>query len=335
MHGLLTGPGDTSGYHLYLARSSDGYAWQPLATLAPGGPGQERWIGRQCLTGDGTTAVAVVAPWHTANTSAGNDRGATAVAVNLASGRARVLATGVATYYFNPGCGTGSDVTLTRYLGPDEQTTQVLDVNAATGSERPARTVHAEITAAVPAGGQEYALRGDQIVRLGAAGVTTVATVPQTPVTLAPGSAGLDVLSSDRAHSTTLWRYSAGHLRKLGHGWISAQLYTGRAGITVAAGATAGGAAGIRALPAYGGTLAVSTLGDLELAAPARSADRASNLLPRILNSRGAVVRPAAKAPAAAHETPFTGTHPADPAAARPAAGSRATGGPGRAAIPP
>jgi hypothetical protein len=323
---LLTGLGDTRGYHLYLARYSGGYAWQPLATLAPGGVSGEPWTGRQCLTGDGKTAIAMVAPWHTVNSAAGSDRGATAVAVDLATGHTRVLATGVATYYFNPGCGTGGDVTLTRYLGADEQTTQVLDLDAATGKVLSRRTVDGEITGAVPAGSRVYALRGNQVVQLGAAGAAPVVTVPQTPVTLAPGSSGLDVLATDRAHGSTVWRWSAGTLRKLGQGGLSTRLFTGSTGITVTTGASLGRASGARALPAAGGgaTLGVSTLGDLTLAAPAKKTG-ATGDLPRILDAGGAVVRPAVTPAVTARLAPFTAARPTDPAAAAPATATAVT----------
>src|SRR2546421_5842170 len=49
---LVTGSGDTGGYHLYLSTAARGWAWTPLATIAPGGGADQPWIGQQCMTGD-------------------------------------------------------------------------------------------------------------------------------------------------------------------------------------------------------------------------------------------------------------------------------------------
>src|SRR5215472_9476152 len=34
---VVDGRGDSSGWHIYAASSGDGWAWRPLATLAPAG----------------------------------------------------------------------------------------------------------------------------------------------------------------------------------------------------------------------------------------------------------------------------------------------------------
>ena len=54
------GVGDTDGYHLSIFTADKGL--RPLATINPGGGSDQRWVGRQCLTGDGRTAAVMVAP---------------------------------------------------------------------------------------------------------------------------------------------------------------------------------------------------------------------------------------------------------------------------------
>src|SRR5271166_4272599 len=90
---IVDGRGDSDGWHIYAASSGDGWSWRPLATLDPFGldPGGERWIGRQCLTGDGKYVVAVVAPWSANNSPAGLDHGGVAYVVNARTGAVRPL----------------------------------------------------------------------------------------------------------------------------------------------------------------------------------------------------------------------------------------------------
>src|SRR5260370_28034271 len=107
---IITGTGDTLGWHLYAASSADGWRWHGLATLRPGGSAHESWIGQQCLTGDGRFVVTVVAPRHAHNSGTGMDRGGLAYAVDAHTGSVRPLAAGVSLAYLNPGCGTGDRV---------------------------------------------------------------------------------------------------------------------------------------------------------------------------------------------------------------------------------
>src|SRR5579863_8748870 len=163
---VVTGRGDTSGWHLYAASSGSHWRWLPLATLQPAGYSEEGWIGAQCLTGDGRYVIAVVAPWHAQNSAAGMAAGALAYAVNARTGSVTPLAPGVSLAYFNPGCGTGSRVALTRYLGVGDQVTQVLVADAATSRIVSTQRVRGEITSAVPVGAGVVGASGGELVRL-------------------------------------------------------------------------------------------------------------------------------------------------------------------------
>ena len=72
----VTGSGDATRYHLYVAARGGGWRWRSLATIQPGGDEDQRWIGQECVTGDGNTAVVMVAPWSASNDAAGMDAGA-------------------------------------------------------------------------------------------------------------------------------------------------------------------------------------------------------------------------------------------------------------------
>jgi hypothetical protein len=324
---VLAGTGDADGYRLYIARSSEQWRWQPLAVLAPGGTGDEAWVGSQCLTGDGRTAVAVVAPWHAVNDPAGEDRGGVAFAVDLATHRTRVLASGVSLYYFDPGCGAGHDVALTRYLGTDQHITQMLRVDVLTGTVRQLAMVPAELTSAIPAAGGLLAIRGAQLVRIagsgaGAAGtsgtaaggrVQVVAALRGRPYSLRPDAVGgADLLTAGGNGTSTAWRWAAGRLTRIGQGASRDVALTAAGnGVNVLSGIRTAAVPGLlvhaRPVP---GLAAVSLTGATLLTDPPRK-DAA---LPEIRTAAGALVR--AAAPPAAGLAPVTAATPTDSAAA-------------------
>ena len=327
---VLTGQGAIDGYHLYLARAADGWAWEPAAVLDPGGDDSQQWIGNSCLTGDGSTAVAVVAPWSAANSDAGIEQGATAYAVDLATDQVRVLADGVSLAYFDPGCGAGRQVALTTYVGSGEQTTRVESVDAGTGAVAATVTLPGEYTSAVPVGGAIDAAHGSALVRFTAGGAQLLGTVPGQAYGLKPAAqGGLDLLSADSAGSASAWSFT-GRLTELATGKPSglqlggapggASVLTGSGLRTAAAakGAAAAspGTAGPAAAPPAalslrqdpkGQVLGVSRLGAVSLVAPAKSAADAAALLPAIVAANGATVRAAAK-PATAEPVTTTAT---------------------------
>jgi hypothetical protein len=322
----ISGSGDAAGYHLYVAAGTEGWRWQPLAVLAPGGVSGEPWAGRQCLTGDGRTAVAVVAPWHLVNTPSGEDRGGVAIAVDVATHRARVLATGVSLYYFNPGCGVAGQVALTRYLGNDEQTTQVLTVDAHSGALTQAITVPGEVTSAVPVSGSLIAAHGRSLVRLTGGNPVLITTVAGPAFDLRANVAGGVDLLTVHQQTASAWRWANGRLTYLGAGPLhGAQMTAARAGRTVVVGAAAASAPGLTDVqaPSARTVTGVSSGDDVVLTDSGPSAHRGPLLLPEIRTFAGAVVQ-GAMPPSQSAIGLFTGSVPVDPAAALvPEQGSR------------
>lgn len=317
---LITGLGDGSGYRLFEASAAGKWSWRQLAVLAPGGVTGERWTGSECLTGDGKTAVAVVAPWHAVNSEAGMERGGTAYAVDLATGKTKVLASGVALYYFNPGCGIGTDVALTRYLGSSQQATQVLQVNADTGQVAATHTIDAEITSAVPYGAGVVAARGGYLVRLVGNQARIAARLPGAGFDLTPGAgASIDLLTARHAGAgtmTTAWRWGAGILARVSApdaGRVS--LFAGRAGDAFLTVVPSAGMRGVSALPATDQAFAAVSLDGTVLAinAPLRKGET-TPLLPALRDRSGRILR-AATAPPAPTMRADTAAYPVSAAA--------------------
>ena len=236
---LVTGTGDAAGWHLYAASSEDGWRWHALATLLPGGGGEESWTGQQCQTGDGRYVIAVVAPWHASNSEAGMDAGGVAYAVGAHDGKVRPLAAGVSLAYFSPGCGTGSQVAFTTYLGAGQRTTRVSVLDAATGRLVRSATVRGEITSAVPVGGAVTAAAGRSLVQLRGAGVHVIGHAGGQAFDLRPNdTGGVDLLTA-AGPVARIWRLAGGRLRPAGAGPLGrVRLLQGRAGHTVVTGAT-------------------------------------------------------------------------------------------------
>ncbi|HWI73820.1 MAG TPA: hypothetical protein VNT55_17805, partial [Baekduia sp.] len=147
----LAGRARPGGYELLLARraASGRWRWAPLGTLSDPATEGEPWTGYECLTGDGRYAVLVTAPQSAASDPVARDRGATAYAVAIGTGRAWVLARDVALKYYNPGCGAGSRVALTRSLGHDQAVTQVVLADLTAHRSR-TFTVRGQATSAIP-----------------------------------------------------------------------------------------------------------------------------------------------------------------------------------------
>ena len=231
----VTGRGDTNGWHLYAASSGSHWRWLPLATLQPAGYGEGGWIGAQCLTGDGRYVIAVVAPWHVQNSAAGMASGALAYAVNAHTGAVRPLAAGVSLAYFNPGCGAGSKVALTRFGGQARSGHPGAGSQCGYRTDRVDATGAREVTSAVPVGTGVVGAFGGELVRLSGGRMHPIAKVAGQAFSLRPNDAGgVDFLSAPLGGKTaTVWREAAGRDRRLGTGPVQRiRLLGGRAGRT-------------------------------------------------------------------------------------------------------
>ncbi len=216
---IVSARGDTSGYHLYEADRRHGWAWRALVTIDPGADSEDAWTGYQCVTSDARHAVVVLAPRHAANDPILRQRGALAYSVDLASGAARPLAAGVALMYFDPGCGAGGRVALTRYLGSEQQHTEVFVYDVASGRLRSRATYAGELTSAVPTADGLIAAAGPSVVRLAGSHMTRLALVPGTPFDLRAVAGGADFLVATPSGKALLDGLHGTQLR--GHGWAA------------------------------------------------------------------------------------------------------------------
>lgn len=196
----MTGTGSVAGYELFEASAQSGWHWRPVVTLDPEGASQEGWTGYQCITSDGRYAVVVTAPTAAANVPELRDRGAFAYSVDLLTGSVRPLATGVALMYFDPGCGRGDRVVLSRYLGSEEHRTELQMFDARTGGRVFRGTYNDELTSAVPTDTGVLAAAGGDVVRATGHGVTVLRRLTGKPFDLRPDGLGVDFLLAGEAH---------------------------------------------------------------------------------------------------------------------------------------
>lgn len=170
----IDGWGDAQGYHLDVGREKSGFAWQEAALISPEGVDDSSWIGYQCLSGDGRFAAVAVLPASVVNRQAARDHGALAYSVDLASGLVRPLATGVGLKYFSPGCGTGDEAVFSLDTGVNDQNTQLLSANLATGKIDAAITTSGQVTSAVPTASRIVGAAGPRLVSVSGNGKSVV-----------------------------------------------------------------------------------------------------------------------------------------------------------------
>jgi hypothetical protein len=218
------GTGDITGYHLFTASAAGRWAWHALATIQPGGYEDERWIGQQCLTGDGRTVVAVIAPWSANNSEAGMDAGALAYVVDVRTGAVRPVASGVSLAYFDPGCGADGSVTLTSYLGSGQRPTRLSVFSAASGRLEEASTVRAEVTSAVEVRGRILAAEGGSLVDVTRGSPAVLHRFGGQLADLRPGAGGsVDFTVQGRKGTGQVWSYSPStRAQRLGSGKLAA-----------------------------------------------------------------------------------------------------------------
>lgn len=238
---VVTGAGDLHGYHLYVGRARDGWAWKPVVTLLPE-PGLEQpWLGSECLTGDGAYAIVVVAPRQQVEHGTGADAAGIAYSVDLQSAQVRKLADHVAYRYFSPGCGTEQQVALTRYTVPDQRRTQLLMADAASGRVVATVGMSGQVTSAVPVGLDFVAVRGQDIVRVAPNGkLSTLARTQGVPYRLHSNDlGGVDYLLPKGKDRATAWHVEGvGAATQIGEGPIGRlHLYPGRHGRNTLVGA--------------------------------------------------------------------------------------------------
>ena len=215
----VTGAGDIDGFHLYVARESAAFRWSPLATLRSSGTDLGAWTGEVCVTGSGRYAVAVYAPIIATNRPAAMMAGAFASVVDLATGTARHITTGVQLAYFNPACGPSDRVLLTRAIGDDGERTDLLAVNAVTAEVESTRRIDRQLTTPAPAPDGDYGIAGGKLVKVGSSGaLSAVATPAGQAFAVAATPDGAVDLVSVRGEQAVAQRWQGGRLAETGTG---------------------------------------------------------------------------------------------------------------------
>ena len=281
--------GDGLGYHIQVGTEKSGFTWHEVALLRPDGLDDSSWTGYQCTSGDGRYEAVAVLPMSAVNNTSALEHGAFAYSVDLQTGKVRPIATGVALRYFSPGCGTGDLAAFTVSLGDQEQTTEILTANLATGAVEHATTVSGELTSAVPTAGGLVAALGSNLVAVpetdGQATATKLAAAGGEPFDLlAAADGGVDFLSmAPGAQTATVRHERAGRVASLGTGPAATlALFQGRAGhnTVVGAGSLAKGS-DLRQVAAgpLGAVRAASLDGDALLGGQQKSTDSDNRIL--------------------------------------------------------
>lgn len=162
--------GDSSGFHVFTARMSEGYAWRQIATLGSDAFDTDRWVGNACLSGDQKHLAVVFAPRGFTNDPALFQRGAFAALVDVESGEVTPLTGGYSLAYFNPGCGGDDLVALAQYS--DEGATRISTFSSAAPTEPEVVEVSGVVTSVVPGADGPTGVIGRSIVRVGDDGST-------------------------------------------------------------------------------------------------------------------------------------------------------------------
>ncbi|MEV6345737.1 hypothetical protein [Actinoplanes sp. NPDC051851] len=267
---LITGAGDTDGYHLYIAREKDAFAWSTLATLRSPALDVGPWGGSVCLTGSGRYAVAVFAPKMAANRPSALQAGAFAAVVDTTTGKAVHVATGVQYSYYNPACGPGDRALLVRGIGGDldDPRTDLLTVDAAAGRVTGTRRIDAQVSNPAPGPDGDYGIVGGKLVKIGAkGGLTELATPHGRPYGVrATAGHGIDVISVS-GETAVAERYRGGELTTTATGPSDRMelfgLSGGRSALVGEVNLSGGAHPGLTAIPASRRVSGVSAEGHL------------------------------------------------------------------------
>ncbi|MBF9131857.1 hypothetical protein I0C86_23240 [Plantactinospora sp. S1510] len=217
-----TTSGDSSGFHLLVAESHNGYTWRTIATLAEPGVEADRWIGNACLTGSGIRAVVVYAPRTFTNRQQTFDRGGFVAVVNLSNGQVTKLPMRASLAYYNPGCGTGESAVLTQSGVVDLGRTRLHVVDTVRGSVSRSHELAGQVTSATPLGDRIVAAAGGGLLEVDRnGGERIVASTRGAPFGIRPDRTG-GVAFVERAGDSGVVRYvsdpARGGVRELARG---------------------------------------------------------------------------------------------------------------------
>lgn len=183
-----TGFGSSSGYHIAQARESGGYEWQTIATLGWMAESVDRWVGNMCVSADGEFAIAVYGPRSLENDEFSFRNGASAALVELSSGKVIDLGVGYSLAYFNPGCGAGNTVALSRF---DDGVTHVVVIDVLKADVSWKTSIEGQVTSLVPAGTGFVGADGAGVTHYTPEGEKHVAPTAGVPYALAVDQADI------------------------------------------------------------------------------------------------------------------------------------------------
>jgi hypothetical protein len=193
-----------------------------LATIDPQAS-DESWVGSTCLTGDGKTVVAVIAPQPMLNRPGGMDRGGVGYAVDVATGAVTPIVTGLTAAYFNPGCGASSTVALERFEGQDQAATRVLIYDTARRATTHTYFFPGELTSAVPSGDGLLAVRDKSLLTIDSSGIRSATALPGAGYDVRPAldGAGPVLLVRTASGDAQVLEQTASGVAKIGSGPLS------------------------------------------------------------------------------------------------------------------
>ncbi|GAA4835124.1 RHS repeat-associated core domain-containing protein [Luteimicrobium xylanilyticum] len=249
----VSGYGASDGFHVQVARESDGFVWSDVAVIDPGGLDEATWYGYECVSGDGKFAAVSVLPGSLVNLDEARDRGAFAYSVDLSDGTVQPLLSGVSFQYSSPGCGVGHEATFTASVDDTQQVTSVAVVDLSSGKVKASAVVAGQVTSAVPAGDGVVGALGSALVSFGSGGSVAKPAAPAVraaaggrPFELAASKGGgVDfVVAATKGAKASVGHWDAKSSSRPGT-WGSGELgqvrlQAGRAGRNTVAGVTSG-----------------------------------------------------------------------------------------------
>ncbi|OLZ60357.1 hypothetical protein BS330_08525 [Amycolatopsis keratiniphila subsp. nogabecina] len=218
-----TTSGDALGFHLLVARQSDGYQWRTAATLSEIGFDTDQWIGNACVTASGKRAVVVYAPRTFTNKEALAGRGGFTATIDLETGTVKKLPLRSSLAYFNPGCGDGESAVLTQEGHESLGKTRLHRLDAVTGTFSKPIEVAGQLTSAVPTHEGIVGADSGALVRVSASGERrVVAPATGVPFRLAVDADGGVMFIERDQNRATVKRAAAGRVNTVATGELAA-----------------------------------------------------------------------------------------------------------------
>ncbi|WP_406058903.1 transglycosylase SLT domain-containing protein [Streptomyces sp. NBC_01077] len=245
---MVSGTGDSDGFHIMAASEQDGYTFREVASLRRKDMDVGPWTGYVCTTGSGKYAAAVYMPSLWVNKPGATYRGAFAAVVRLSDGKVTEVAQGVQLAYFSPGCGEDDRVLFSSSTATDSSpgTTTVIEADAATGRITSDRKINGRVTHLLPTARGDYGVLGGDLVKLAASGKTLKARkqtkLPGPVFALTSSADGALDLGLVNQKKSVISRWQGGKLTALGSAPVGK----------------------LKLFPRKGGSLAVGDVGDVD-----------------------------------------------------------------------